>query len=68
MNKDNQNKKMFEKRNKVDGRKTQDDTPIDEFKDQQFTDDIPLEELKIKVKQEKDKAKTQDDSQSEEDD
>lgn len=67
MRKDQRDKESFAKRKKADDKKTQNDTPIDEFKDQQFTDDIPLEELKIKAKQEKQKEKTQDDSQSEKD-
>lgn len=40
-------------------------TTLDEFKDQQFVDDIPLEDLKIEQEDEKDKHKTKDDSQSE---
>ena len=41
-------------------------TPLDKYKDQQFVDDIPLEDLKIETKQEKNKHKSQDTSQSEE--
>lgn len=40
-------------------------TELDKFKDQQFVDDIPLEDLKIEQEDEKDKHKTKDDSQSE---
>lgn len=39
-------------------------TPLDKFEDQKFADDIPLEDLKIEVEQEKNKRKTQNDSQS----
>lgn len=41
-------------------------SPLDKYKDQQFADDIPLEDLKIEVEQEKEKHKTQSTSQSEE--
>ncbi|MCF3944812.1 hypothetical protein [Oceanobacillus alkalisoli] len=40
-------------------------TELDEFKQQQHVDDIPLEDLKIEQEDEKDKHKTKDDSQSE---
>jgi len=40
-------------------------TPLDKYKDQQFVDDIPLEDLKIETEQEKNKHKSQDTSQSE---
>ena len=66
MKEEKQNKDIFEKRNKVSRKDTQDDTLIDEFKDQKFVDDIPVEELNIKVKQEKNKRKSQNESQSEE--
>lgn len=39
--------------------------PLDQFEDQKFVDDIPLEDLKIEAEQEKDKHKTQNKSQSE---
>lgn len=39
---------------------------LDNFENQKFADDIPLEDLKIETNQEKNKRKTQDDSQSEE--
>lgn len=38
---------------------------LDEFKDQQFVDDIPLEDLKIENEQETNKKKSQSTSQSE---
>lgn len=44
----------------------EDRTPLDEFADQKFADDIPLEDLKIEAEQEEDKEKSQDTSQSEE--
>lgn len=40
-------------------------TKLDEFKDQQMVDDIPLEDLKIEQKDERKKSKTKDESQSE---
>ena len=43
----------------------EDRTKLDDFREQQFVDDIPLEDLKIEQEAEKDKHKTQDDSQSE---
>lgn len=39
--------------------------PLDKFNDQKFADEIPLKDLKIEIEQEKNKHKTQDDSQSE---
>lgn len=44
----------------------EDRTSLDEFQDQKFADDIPLEDLKIEAEQEEKKKKSQDDSQSEE--
>lgn len=38
---------------------------LDKFKDQQFVDDIPLEDLKIETEQETKKEKSQSTSQSE---
>ncbi|GAB3807165.1 hypothetical protein [Virgibacillus kimchii] len=38
---------------------------LDEFENQKFTDDIPLEDLKIEAKEEKKKTKSKDASQSE---
>jgi hypothetical protein len=60
-------KNKFEK--VKDGKKTdwndERRTELDEFKDQQHVDDIPLEDLKIEQEDEKEKHKTKDDSQSE---
>lgn len=39
-------------------------TPLDDDTEQKFVDDIPLEDLKIEAEQEKNKKKSQDDSQS----
>jgi hypothetical protein len=39
--------------------------PLDEFEDQKFADDIPLEDLKMEAKEEKKKTKSKDASQSE---
>lgn len=44
--------------------KTQEDKRNLDDKEQQFVDDIPIEDLKIETEQEKNKRKTQDDSQS----
>jgi len=38
---------------------------LDEFENQKFADDIPLEDLKIEAKDEKKKLKSKDSSQSE---
>lgn len=38
---------------------------LDNFQNQKFADDIPLDDLNIETEQEKDKRKTQDTSQSE---
>lgn len=57
-------RQAFEKRHKQDHKKPNEQTSLDEFKDQQFVDDIPLEDLKIEMEQEKNKDKSQDDSQS----
>lgn len=40
-------------------------TKLDDLPEQQFVDDIPLEDLKIEQRDEKNKKKTKDDSQSE---
>lgn len=39
-------------------------TSLDKYKDQIFADDIPLKDLKIETEQEKNKHKTQNESQS----
>lgn len=38
---------------------------LDEFENQKFADDIPLEDLKIEAKEERNKTKSKDASQSE---
>ncbi|WP_067726477.1 hypothetical protein [Oceanobacillus damuensis] len=43
----------------------EDRTNLDKFENQKFADDIPMEDLKIEMKDEKKKTKTKDDSQSE---
>lgn len=43
----------------------EDRNKLDEFKEQQLVDDIPLEDLKIEQEDERKKHKTKDDSQSE---
>ncbi|WP_010651861.1 hypothetical protein [Oceanobacillus massiliensis] len=40
-------------------------TKLDSFDNQKFADDIPMEDLKIEMKDEKKKTKTKDESQSE---
>lgn len=42
------------------------DIDLDDFDNQKFTDQPPVEELNIEVEQEKNKRKSQDKSQSEE--
>lgn len=65
MNKDRDERKLTEKIAKQNDHYEEKRTPLDEFQDQQFADDIPLEDLKIETEQEENKHKTQDDSQSE---
>lgn len=64
MNKSRDEKKLSEKVNKQNNYREAERTPLDKFKDQKFADDIPLEDLKIEAEQEKNKHKSQDDSQS----
>lgn len=61
----NADKKSTEKIKKQNDYREEERTPLDEFQNQKFSDSIPLEDLKINIKQEKFKKKTQDDSQSE---
>lgn len=65
MNKKRDDKKLSEKIEKKNDYREEERTPLDEYKDQKFADDIPLKDLKIETEQEKNKHKTQDDSQSE---
>lgn len=58
-------KSLKEKIKKQHNHFEEDRTSLDEFKNQKFADDIPLEDLKIETEQEKDKEKSQDTSQSE---
>ena len=64
MTKSRDEKKLSEKINKRKNSNEEERTPLDEFEDRKFVDDIPLEELKIETEQEKKKKKTQNDSQS----
>lgn len=66
MNKKRDEEKLSEKIDKKNDYREAKRTPLDKYKDQQFADEIPLEDLKIEVEQEKNKHKTQDDSQSQE--
>lgn len=58
--------KLSEKIKHQDDFREEDRTALDEFADQKFADDIPLEDLKIEAEQEEDKHKSQNTSQSEE--
>lgn len=55
---------MNRKKDDAQQMKTQEDKKNLDDKEQQFVDDIPLEDLRIETEQEKNKRKTQDDSQS----
>lgn len=59
---------MDKKNNKQkrDNRKEIEKSPLDEFENEKFADQIPLEDLKIEAEQEKNKRKSQDSSQNEE--
>lgn len=61
----NKDKEEFKKIEKQHDHFEENRTELDEFENQKFADDIPLEELKVEAEQEKDKRKTQDTSQSE---
>lgn len=65
MTKDRNEKKLSEKISKKNDYREEERTPLDKYKDQEFADEIPLEDLKIETEQEKNKHKTQNDSQSE---
>jgi len=58
--------KLSERIKKQHDFREEDRTELDEFTDQKFADDIPLEDLKIEAEQEKNKHKSQNTSQSEE--
>lgn len=53
------------KRNREENFRQERKEPIKDQKEERFTDDIPLDDLKINMKQERKKHKTQDTSQSE---
>lgn len=59
-------KKLSEKIKPQHDYREEDRSALDQFKDQQFADDIPIEDLKIETEQEKDKHKSQNTSQTEE--
>lgn len=58
--------KLSERIKKQHDFREEDRNELDEFVDQQFADDIPLEDLKIEAEQEENKLKSQNTSQSEE--
>lgn len=64
MTKSRDEKKLSEKINQPNDSREEERTPLDQFEDQKFVDDIPLEDLKIETEQERNKHKTQDRSQS----
>ena len=64
MNKRNK-KSLTEKVNSKQKNAEEERNSLDQFKDQQFVDDIPLEDLKIETEQETKKEKSQSTSQSE---
>ncbi|MFS0752101.1 hypothetical protein [Oceanobacillus sp. 1P07AA] len=51
-------------REKKSKRNVENRTALDEFENQKFADDVPMEDLKIELKDEKKKTKSKEDSQS----
>ncbi|BAC13245.1 hypothetical protein ACFQ4N_09820 [Oceanobacillus iheyensis] len=51
-------------KDKDEKRKVENRTKLDEFENQKFADDVPMEDLKIELKDEKKKTKSKNDSQS----
>ena len=66
MGKNRDEEKLSERIKKQRDFREEDRNELDEFVDQKFADDIPLEDLKIDAEQEKNKHKSQNTSQSEE--
>lgn len=66
MGKSRNEEKLSERIPKQRDFREEDRNELDEFVDQKFADDIPLEDLKIEAEQEKNKHKSQNTSQSEE--
>lgn len=66
MGKNRNEEKLSERIKKQRDFREEDRNELDEFVDQKFADDIPLEDLKIDAEQEKNKHKSQNTSQSEE--
>ena len=64
MAKEKNKKKLFEKTNEQNEFREEKHTPLDKYKDQKFADEIPLKDLKIDSELERNKHKTQEDSQS----
>jgi len=65
MDKKRDKEKLSEKIADQNDYREEERNPLDKFADQQFVDDIPIEDLKIETEQEKKKHKTQSDSQTE---
>ncbi|MBT2598963.1 MULTISPECIES: hypothetical protein [unclassified Oceanobacillus] len=53
-----------ERKDEKSKRNIENRTALDEFENQKFADDVPMEDLKIELKDEKKKTKSKDDSQS----
>ena len=66
MSENRNEEKLSERIKKQRDFREEDRNELDEFVDQKFADDIPLEDLKIEAEQEKNKHKSQNTSQSEE--
>lgn len=66
MSENRNEEKLSERIKKQRDFREEDRNELDEFVDQKFADDIPLEDLKIDAEQEKNKHKSQNTSQSEE--
>lgn len=59
------NKRVLNEKVNDKQKRSNENDPLDTFKDQQFVDEIPLEDLKIETDQETKKEKSQSTSQSE---
>ncbi len=64
MSKGEHEKKVTKENKKQLDDREEEHTPLEQHEEHMFVDDIPLEDLKIEADQEKNKHKTQDDSQS----
>ncbi|WP_042220520.1 hypothetical protein [Oceanobacillus manasiensis] len=59
------NKEKRSPENEVKNRKSEKRTELDSFEEQKFVDDIPMDDLNKEMKEEKEKTKSKNSSQSE---